>query len=336
MSSQTTICAKRVCANAGRMNELKLEQSTSSNSGVISATNASIPLLTLKNTVANVDHSAPVLQLQSDHHDGAAVNDQVGMITFVSRDNATGAKNLQEYASIVAEIADHTADNEEGKLTFNVTSGAAARAACMTITGGDTDASDSVVTIPGGISVSGRSYTGAAGGTTLWHSYGAGALSTEIAPTYSQITMGGVIQSKILVDLTDLGAKGDAANDVVGLPAGGAAYIAKYLTADMGIIFKAEVAVLEIFGEGTATITNDLDIAFNSSAALAYDGAAGTAEFNTGINGAVLGNSVSVGVGAATPTNNDYIYLVEGDTAASTGVYNAGKLLIILYGHATF
>ncbi len=150
MSSQTTICAKRVCANAGRMNELKLEQSTSSNSGVISATNASIPLLTLKNTVANVDHSAPVLQLQSDHHDGAAVNDQVGMITFVSRDNVgSGAKNLQEYASIVAEIADHTADNEEGKLTFNVTSGAAARAACMTITGGDTDASDSVVTIPG-------------------------------------------------------------------------------------------------------------------------------------------------------------------------------------------
>ena len=34
--------------------------------------------------------------------------------------------------------------------------------------------------------------------------------------------------------------------------------------------------------------------------------------------------------------DNDYIYLVEGDTAATTGEFNGGKLVIRLYGRATF
>lgn len=177
--------------------------------------------------------------------------------------------------------------------------------------------------------------TAVAAGTSLWHSYGAGALSTEVAPTYERTRVGNEIISTIKIDLTGLACKGDAANDVIGLAAGGAAYIGKYVTGSMGIIHKVEVLALEVPGEGTSTITTDIDVAFNASAALAYDGTAGTAEINTG-GFSYVGDGYSGPFTATGAAANDYIYLVEGDTAATTGVYNAGKLVINLYGRATF
>tara|TARA_Y100001973_G_C5117208_1_gene290791 strand:+ start:15 stop:956 length:942 start_codon:yes stop_codon:yes gene_type:complete len=177
--------------------------------------------------------------------------------------------------------------------------------------------------------------TAVAGGTSFWYSYGAGALSTEVAPTYEQTRKGQEIISTIKVDLTGLACKGDAANDVIGLAAGGAAYIGKYTTGAMGIIYKAEVLALEVPGEGTSTITTDIDVAFNASATLEYDGAAGTAEINTG-GFSYVGDGYSGPLTATGAAANDYIYLVEGDNAATTGVYNAGKLVINLYGRGTF
>ena len=100
----------------------------------------------------------------------------------------------------------------------------------------------------------------------------------------------------------------------------------------MGVLYKAEITCLEIPGEQTATITTDIDIAFNASASLAYDGAAGTAEINTGGFAALGHTTVSI---ASPPTNSDYIYLVEGATAATPGEYSGGKLVIRLYGRAT-
>tara|TARA_A100001515_G_scaffold114497_1_gene95958 strand:+ start:160 stop:1074 length:915 start_codon:yes stop_codon:yes gene_type:complete len=174
----------------------------------------------------------------------------------------------------------------------------------------------------------GSNIAGVSGGTSLYNSYGAGAISTEVAPQYRREVRGDEIITEILVDLTALGQKGDAANDVIGLPAGGAAYIGKYVQASMGTLYKAEVICLEVPGEGTATISTDIDVAFNASAVLAYDGAASAAEINTG-GFAALG---STGIIGFTATADDYIYLVEGDSAASTGVFNAGKLVVRLYG----
>jgi len=176
----------------------------------------------------------------------------------------------------------------------------------------------------------GAAVTGVSGGTALWNSYGAGAISTAAVPVYERRVSGNEVVSTIIMDLTALGNVGTAANDVIGLPAGGAAYIAKYVQATMGELYKWEAACFEVPGEGTATITTDIDFAFNASATLEYDGAAGTAEINTG-------GFANVGAGAnggflGTPTANDYLYIVEGDTAGTTGVYNAGKLMLKLYG----
>ena len=172
--------------------------------------------------------------------------------------------------------------------------------------------------------------SGTAAGTT-WDSYGAGAISTAGAPVYSQFRDKGTIVTKILVNLDGMLCKGDAANDAIGITGGGAAYIGRYVTANMGILYGVDVACIEIPGEETATITTDIDIAFNSSASIAYDGACGTAEINTG-GFANVGRRFIGGLSAAA-TANDYIYLVEGDTAATTGEYSTGKLMITLYGH---
>ena len=118
-------------------------------------------------------------------------------------------------------------------------------------------------------------------------------------------------------------------NDVIGLAAGGAAYLARYVVADWGVVYRVEVICLETPGEGTSTITADIDLASNSSASLAYDGAAGAAECDLGgvATGAVYIDE------APGLTANDYIYLVEGDSGATTGVYDAGMLIITFYGH---
>ncbi len=85
---------------------------------------------------------------------------------------------------------------------------------------------------------------------------------------------------------------------------------------------------IEVPGEGTATITTDINLASNSSGAIAYDGDV------TG-GGAVVINSAALVAGEIATTDvpaltaNDYLYLTEGDTAATTGVYDA----VLCYTH---
>ena len=172
---------------------------------------------------------------------------------------------------------------------------------------------------------------GVAAATGVYNGYGAGALSTEIAPLYRQVTTGTEVVTEILVDLTGLKVKGSAANDVIGLGAGGAAFIGNYIQATMGLIYKVEVVCLEVPGQASGTITTDIDIAFNTDATLAFDGAAGTAEVNTGGFAAVGASAIAANTaGAMVP--GDQIYLVEGDTVATNGVFSAGKLLVRLHG----
>jgi len=164
--------------------------------------------------------------------------------------------------------------------------------------------------------------------------YGAGAISTEIAPKTFIQEIGGDIVTTIQMDLTGLKVKGDAAGDVIGLDGVNGAYLLQYSTATHGILYKVEVAMLELGAAGSGTITNVLDLRLNSSATLAYDGAAGSAIV---FEGSALVKGASQTYNAPEGgTDTHYLYLTEGNTAASTGVYNAGKLVIKLYGRASF
>jgi len=174
-------------------------------------------------------------------------------------------------------------------------------------------------------------FTGSVLNGTVATEHGAGAVATSFAPITRRSTLNGVITTKIHFDLTALGGKGGTANDVIGLPAGGNAFIGRYVVGTCGIVFRAELACIELPAVASGTLNTDIDIATNSAGDIEYDAAGGTAKlFNTG--GMVAGQELS----NITPaiTANDYFYLVEGGTDAADAVYNAGQFVLTLYGHA--
>lgn len=164
--------------------------------------------------------------------------------------------------------------------------------------------------------------------TAVATEHGAGSIGTSSfgAPQTRRWVNGGVITTQIKFDVTGL-ASVATANDAIGLAAGGAAYIGRNVEATNGVIFKAEIACLET----PLTGDNDINVVANSSAVLAYDGAAGTTYVAGNLGDLLKGQSVQNLVPAL--TEGDYFYLAAGtgDTAAT---YTAGMYVLTLYGHA--
>ena len=164
--------------------------------------------------------------------------------------------------------------------------------------------------------------------------YGAGAISTEIAPSTFVQNVGGDIVTTIQVDLTGLKKKSDV-GDVIGLDGVAGAYLLQYVATRQGILYKVEMSCIEL-PTGT-NVLKDFDLIANSSATLAYDGDAtsgGTSIFAAGGNFA-LGTTIQ-NLAVSQPTNEHYIYLCEGATSSDAQVFTAGKLVIKLYGRASF
>lgn len=172
MSNHTTLCANVLCANSAKMNGLILETSSDSNTGSITSTTDSVPLLTLKNT--NTDgNSAAVLQMKSHPSDNVQADaDEIGLISFVGVDDA-GA--VAEYGAIICSAPDTDASGEEGKLSINLAT-AGAREEVMSITAGATTAL-STVSIPGILSVTSGTQTAAVARTATADGTGTGTIS---------------------------------------------------------------------------------------------------------------------------------------------------------------
>jgi hypothetical protein len=155
--------------------------------------------------------------------------------------------------------------------------------------------------------------------------HGAGAIGTAFTPTTTRWMENGVIITQIKIDLTGL-ASVATANDVIGLAAGGNAYIGRNVVATNGIIFKTQFACIETPAGGD----NDVNVVVNSSGTLAYDGAGGTTYISN--SGDLLAGQTIENLLPAL-TANHYFYLTAGtgDTAAT---YTAGMYVLTLYGHA--
>jgi len=162
------------------------------------------------------------------------------------------------------------------------------------------------------------------------HGVGAIGTGTQAAPITTRRTEAGVIITQIKFDITGFGVLGTAADEVVGLVAGGAAFLGRNVVATNGIIFKAELSCIEVPGQGTATITQDLDIATAASGTLEKDGDGTSARL---INTAALVAGETAVNNAPAVTANHFYYLVSAGTAATTGVYNAGQFILTTYGH---
>lgn len=155
--------------------------------------------------------------------------------------------------------------------------------------------------------------------------HGAGAIGTAFAPRTSRREENGTIITETKFDLTGLAsvATGD---DVIGLAAGGAAFIGRNVVANNGIIYKVELICLETPAGGD----NDVNVVANASAVLAHDGAGGTTYLSN--SGDLLAGQMIENLVPAL-TANHYFYLTAGtgDTAA---VYTAGQYILRTYGHA--
>ena len=169
-------------------------------------------------------------------------------------------------------------------------------------------------------------------GTTLSTSYGAGMVSTAQVPQYARTRIGDSILTTVKVDLTGLGGPSDA-DDVVGLAAGGAAYFAKYVVAEMGILYKIDMVCLEIPASTGGNNLDDINLVSNSNATRAYndDGSGYTQLLNAGSWTAGEMQTVASPTVAAA---NDYFYLTEGATHTGANTWTSGVFLFKFWGSA--
>ena len=171
---------------------------------------------------------------------------------------------------------------------------------------------------------------GVSGASTA--SGGAGSLSTEIAVARYLMNANEEIISTIKVDLTGLAGNNDE-GDVIGLAAGGVAWIDRVVTSTHGLIHKIEVTCIELPTSGANNLL-DIDLRSNSaSAAATTDGSSYTALIDAGGSWAVGTTKQQL---VTMPAANDYIYLIEGAASGGANTFTQGKFIVKLYGHASF
>jgi len=176
------------------------------------------------------------------------------------------------------------------------------------------------------------SIVGSSGGSVHSTSYGTGAISTggtaAGVPQYARTTVGDIIITTVKIDLMGLKAKGGAAGDAIGVGTT-PAYVYKNNIFQNGVIFKQEISCLELPTAASGTVTDDINLAWNSAATIDFDEAAGTgSEMDAG---AMVAGQVFSDATAAI-TANHYAYLTEGSTEASDCVFATGQYLLTFYG----
>ena len=162
--------------------------------------------------------------------------------------------------------------------------------------------------------------------------YGAGAISTAGAPQVFRSVQGNIIHTQIKVHMDGLEVKGDAATDAIGLDGVAGAYIYKNIEADNGIIFDWAVTCLVLPTQQTATITTDIDFDWHATGTIAYDGDVDTAATVKMDTATLVAGERKKGAQADVIPANNYLYMVEGDAAATTGEYADGVFLIEVWG----
>ena len=165
---------------------------------------------------------------------------------------------------------------------------------------------------------------------------GAGLLSTGAgAPTVKVFSNNGEITTIIKVDLTGLANKSDD-GDVIGLAAGGVAYLTQITTAVNGVIHRTEMTCTEL-PTAASNVGLDFDLCTSTVGTLIYDndatGADGYAAIITGGGNMALRLTKEAALGT-NPAPDSYLYLVTGATHTGDSTHTAGQLVIKLRGYA--
>ena len=159
---------------------------------------------------------------------------------------------------------------------------------------------------------------------------GAGVTSTDSGlPKVSVVNAKGKVTTTCKFSLVGLKGSGTA-NDVIGVGTD-QAHLFQYDAATMGKIVQAKLTCHTVAaggGDGSGGDGADINIVYNS-ASLAEDGAGGT---TFGVNAGVLTAGASATNTSATATDNDFVYITDGDGTTDDGAYTAGSYTLELLG----
>lgn len=138
--------------------------------------------------------------------------------------------------------------------------------------------------------------------------------------------VGGIITTRILVDLTGLSSS--AAADIIGVEAAANCHIGQITAAINGTIIGGKITCLE----APATGEPDIDL-YSATEATGVEDAAITGLTETALLNTTADWTIDlVRAITAVPAANEYLYLV-GDGLGTDAVYTAGKFLIELTGY---
>jgi hypothetical protein len=147
-----------------------------------------------------------------------------------------------------------------------------------------------------------------------------------------RFTVNGLITTRIFVNLAGLYTTGSNQGRAIGLTGVDGCYIGRFVAATMGKIFQVNMACLATPIEDTATFEQDIDLGYTTAA----DVAAGEdvdVDIIAAAHDWVYGEVLKTIVPKLTP-DGDYFYITCGDTAAATGTYASGQLMIEFLGAA--
>ena len=142
----------------------------------------------------------------------------------------------------------------------------------------------------------------------------------------SVVTIGNIIYTDILIDVTGLSS--EAAGDIIGKASTANSHIGQITAAVNGTIFGGSVTCLEVPGQGDPDI--DLYYADEATEGAAVSGLSNQVQVTN--NGDHTIGRVTPFLDTVFPAANKYLYLVDG--GGTNAVYNAGRLLIRMYGYA--
>ena len=167
------------------------------------------------------------------------------------------------------------------------------------------------------------------GKTSPTTEHSAGAIGTLGAPVTTRQILDGVIIKTIKIDLDGLAVLGTQAKDAIAL-VGIVAPIGRYVIDTDGVCFRIEMSCIDVPTQETATITQDIDLGADDDGTILQGG---DPIDDIIVNTATLVAGETVVNNVPALTDDDYIFLIEGDTAAATGEYSGGQFIIKFYGH---
>lgn len=175
-------------------------------------------------------------------------------------------------------------------------------------------------------------------GKELGAVYGAGAISTEVAPKVTVSEVNGLIVTKVYLDLTGLKKVSDV-GDAIGLDGTANASLFSWDSAVHGdVLVESSLACIEL-PTAASNVLLDFDV-LSATATLAYDGdVAGESDAKTlfAAGGNCAKGKTIQDLDVESPaTSGDKVYLCDGATSTGADTFTAGKLVLTFKAYKSF